>query len=186
MVSFKKFFGRNNDEVEIDPLVDYSLGKMKVGFLVDYDLKTWQVTATTDYDYDGFPAQEWELRSKDDVRFLERSVEDGETEWTLTRRISLREIEGDVPGTILDDGEPPEVVAFDGIDFSAEESSTGTRVVSGSDGESSEEEREFVSWSYGSENGRILFVVQSGDRDFAAYEGEYVEEYQFTTILPNV
>ena len=35
-----------------------------------------------------------------------------------------------------------------------------------------------------SRDGRVLFVVQWGEQRFTAYEGEYVEEYSFTDILP--
>jgi hypothetical protein len=30
----------------------------------------------------------------------------------------------------------------------------------------------------------VLFISQWGPQDFTAYAGEYVEEYQFTDILP--
>ena len=182
MVSFKKLW-RREKEPEIDPLVDYTLDKMRIGFFVDYDLLTWTVTAMTSYDNDGQQTEEWQLASGDQVRFLERAAEDGKVEWTLTRRISLRDVDGDVAGTILDEGEPPEQVRFEDGEYAAVESGSGTMVeTGGASGES--EAREFVSWSYESAGGRVLYVVQSGDRDFSAYEGENVEEYQFTNILP--
>ena len=45
-------------------------------------------------------------------------------------------------------------------------------------------EREFVTWSFAAEDGLLLFINQRGDRDFSAYAGSAVEEYQFTDILP--
>ena len=182
MVSFKKLL-RREKEPEVDPLVDYTLDKMMTGFFVDYDLRTWEVTAITAYNYDGQETEEWQLSSGDQVRFLERAAEDGKVEWTLTRRISLRAVDGDVAGTVLDEGEPPEQVWFEEAEYSAVESGSGTMVET-MGGQGATESREFVSWSYESEGGRVLHVVQSGDRDFSAYEGEYVEEYQFTNILP--
>ena len=182
MVSFKKLW-RRDKEPEVDPLVDYTLDKMRIGFLVDYDLQTWEVTSITEYDYDGLETEEWQLASGDQVRFLERAAEDGKVEWTLTRRIPLRDVDGDVAGTILDEGEPPEQVWFEDVEYAAVESGSGSMVETTGDPGASEA-REFVSWSYEGEGGRVLYVVQSGDRDFFAYEGEYVEEYQFTNILP--
>ncbi|MCY3761597.1 MAG: DUF4178 domain-containing protein [Gemmatimonadetes bacterium] len=182
MVSFKKLW-RREKEPEIDPLVDYTLDKMRIGFFVDYDLLTWEVTAMTSFDYDGQETNEWQISSGDRVRFLERASEDGKVEWTLTRRISLRDVDGDVAGTILDEGEPPEQVRFEEGEYAAVESGSGTMVENAGPSGASQA-REFVSWSYESEAGRVLYVVQSGDRDFSAYEGEYVEEYQFTNILP--
>jgi hypothetical protein len=46
--------------------------------------------------------------------------------------------------------------------------------------------KEFISWAYCDDSGRnVLFVTQHGERDFKSVAGEYVEEYQFTNILPS-
>ena len=170
---------------------ELTLSSMKPGFLVDYDMKTWEVGDCYIYDYDGDMARECELRSGDgDVRFLERAEDEGRVDMTLTRRISLKDVKEDVAGTILDQQDPPEVISFEEVRYQAAESSTGTRRKDGDPGDDDGEDddgeagRDFVSWTYESEGGRVLFVVQSGERDFAAYEGECVEEYQFTDILP--
>ena len=162
---------------------------MTAGFLVDYDLETWEVIGVNVYDYDGFQTQEWELRCNNEMRFLERAEDDGQIEWTLTRRVTLGEVEGDVAGAILDGGDPPEVVTYKDRAYNAVESSTGIRRPFDDGGGEEEvgdddEGGEFVSWSYEGEESRVLYVLQRGEREFVAYEGEYVEEYQFTEILP--
>ncbi len=174
------------DRKDDDLPLELSLSTMEVGFLVDYDLKTWEVIGRNTYDYDGSSALEWELRSGEDVRFLERSEDEGEVELTFTRRISLRDVDEDVAGTILDNGDAPEIANFEGRGYLAVESATGIQLKEGGEGPDNDEGegREFVSWCYESEEGRVLFVTQWGDRDFTAYEGEHVEEYQFTDILP--
>ena len=186
MVNFRKWMGKDVESEET--LQELTLSTMKVGYLVDYDLKTWQVIGINAYDYEGYPAREWELRCGDEVRFLEREEDDGRVEWTLTRRVELSDLDEDMAGIILDDGEPPEVVTYGDRRYLAVESSSGVqRRVESADGvdEGGDSEgQEFVSWSYGGEDGRVLFLVQRGERDFAAYEGEKVEEYQFTDILP--
>ena len=186
MVNFRKWMGKNDESEET--LLELTLSTMKVGYLVDYDLNTWQVIGINDFDYDGYPAREWELRYGDEVRFLERGEDDGRVEWTLTRRVDLSDVDEDMAGIILDDGEPPEVVSYEDRRYLAVESSSGVqrRVESagGVDEDPDDEGHEFVSWSYGGKDGRVLFLVQRGERDFAAYEGAEVQEYQFTDILP--
>lgn len=188
MVNFRKWLGRK--ESEDAPYQDLTLETMALGFLVDYDLSTWEVIGINVCDYDGYETREWELRQGDEVRFLERAEDDGQVEWTLTRRVPLGEVEEDVAGSILDDEDPPEVVTYKSRAYSAVESSTGIQRPlddgEGGEGDGDEEDvgGEFASWSYESEDRRVLYVLQRGAREFVAYEGEYVEEYQFTDILP--
>ncbi len=187
MVNFRKWLGKK--ESEDTSYQDLTLELMTVGCLVDYDLETWEVIGVNVYDYDGFQTQDWELRGNNEMRFLERAEDDGQIEWTLTRRVPLGEVKGDVAGAILDGGDPPEVVTYKDRAYNAVESSTGIRRPF-DDGGGEEEEGdddvggEFVSWSYEGEDRRVLYVLQRGEREFVAYEGEYVEEYQFTEILP--
>ena len=55
----------------------------------------------------------------------------------------------------------------------------------GADGSTAEDDgREFVSWNFEAQDGRLLFLVRWSEQRFSAYEGEYVEEYSFTDILP--
>jgi len=175
----RKWFGGGDEEDE-PPRTDYALEDLQVGYLVDFDLKTWEVIGYNVYDYDGFETREWELRCGEEVRFLELAVDDGQAEWVLTRKIGLRQLDPEVAAAIIDSGDPPEEVRLAGRPYLAVESSAG-QMREGGGGRG----HEFVNWSYESEEGeRVLFISQWGERDFRAYEGEYVEEYQFTDILP--
>ena len=177
-MGFKKWFGDGGEEAE-HTYREYTLATMQVGFLVDYDLKTWQVTGYGTYDYDGFVTKEWELQADGGVNFLECAVDDGKTEWTLTRSIEPSEIDGDIMGEIIANEDPPEIVHFAGRSYTGTESGAGLYRKNGEgDG------REFVNWSFEAADGRVLYISQWGEREFAAYEGECVEEYQFTDILP--
>jgi hypothetical protein len=174
-VGIKKWWGKEEDEV----YQEYTLSTMKKGYLVDYDLKTWQVIGYNTYDFDGFVTREWELRCADEVRFLEAVEDDGRVEWTWTQRIDIQEIQENVVGTIIETDDPPQEVRYEGRLYEAVESSAGLQRAGG-EGRA----REFVNWSYEAKEGRMLFISQWGERDFAAYEGICVEEYQFTDILP--
>ncbi|MFC1525368.1 DUF4178 domain-containing protein [Candidatus Latescibacterota bacterium] len=186
-MNLRKWFGGKEDDEDVDGLVDLSLEAMKTGYLVDHDLETWEVIGYNSYDYDGFITREWELRSGDEVRFLELAVDDARPEWTLTRAITLGDVEEDVLASIGAQDEPPETVHFDGRPYTGAESEAGVQrreaggAATAEDGGSG---REFVAWTYRSEEGRLLYLVRWGERDLSAYEGQRVEEYQFTDILP--
>jgi len=172
----RKWFGGGNDEEEDPPPPEYTLDTMQVGCLVDYDLKTWEVVGYATCDYEGAQTREWELRCGDLLRYLEQ---DEET-WILSARISLRELSEPVAEVIARQGDPPEELHYQGRVYRAISSSAG-EYVEGGKGLG----REFVSWTYETADGdRVLFVSQWGERDYRAFEGEYVEEYQFTDILP--
>jgi hypothetical protein len=177
-MAFKKWFGKK-EESEESLYREYTLDTLQVGFLVDYDLKTWQVSGYATYDYDGYLTREWELKCGDEVRFLERDEEDGRAFWTLVRRIALDQIQEKVAQAIAKGGDPPEELHCAGQLYTGVDSAAGLYRKDGKG-----PEQEFVSWSFESEEGRVLFISQWGERDFSAHEGEYVEEYQFTDILP--
>ena len=177
-MGFRKWFGRRDSDPE-DFCEELTLDAMRVGFLVDYDLKTWEVIGYNTYDYDGFETQEWVLRCGEEVRFLEREEDDGQVEWSLTRRIRIARIQEPVVDRIRAGEDPPEVIHFEGRRYEAVECSAGL-FYEGGGGEG----REFVEWNYESGEERLLSISQWGENDFSAYEGEYVEEYQFTDILP--
>ena len=176
-MGLRKWFGRGGEEGET--FEDYTLSAMKSGYMVDYDLRTWQVTAYQTYDYDGFVTTEWELVQGKEIRFLERSEDDGRIEWTFTQRIEINQIEEPVIDHIVTHEDPPETITYQGRSYHAVESSAGLMREQG-EGEGVE----FVSWSYEGEDDRLLFITQWGERDFKAYEGIYAEEYQFSDILP--
>jgi hypothetical protein len=179
-MGLKKWFGRGREDDESDSLVEFTLSAMKVGYLVDYDMETWEVTAYNTYDYSGFEAREWVIESSDKVVYLERSDSEGEVSWTLTESISLSQISEDVIEHTLRHDNPPKDLTYDGRSHRLMESGAGLFHESAEGPGTS-----FISWTYSDESGRnVLFVTQYGERDFKSVAGEYVEEYQFTNILP--
>jgi len=180
----KNWFGGKDSDEDVDGLADMRLDSMRMGDLVDYDLKTWEVTALSVYDYDGFPTREWQLTAGDEVRFLEREEDDGKIGWTLTRGISIEDLPQDITATLRADQDPPQTIGFDSRQYEAVESTSGVQHDVDADGTATGEGREFVSWNFETQDGRLLFLVQWSEQRIAAYEGEYVEEYSFTDILP--
>ena len=80
---------------------------------------------------------------------------------------------------IIENEDPPETIRYSGKQYKGTESSAGL-YRKNAEGEG----REFVIWSFESGEGRLLYISQWGEREFSAYEGENVQEYQFTDILP--
>lgn len=176
-------FKKKEEEASLDPLSDLSLSNLKKGYFLDFDLKTWEVTSHNRYDYDGDSTDEWELTASDDVRYLEREVDDEET-WVLYRKVNVTDIDEDVRTAIREDDDPPHTVTFEGTEYEAESSDAGLFYRDGgtTPGGSGQE---FVNWTYTDESEKkVLVIEQWGENEFAASAGEFVETYMFSSILP--
>ncbi len=175
---FDFFKKKKKEEFRIEDLV---LAKLKTGFMVDYDMQTYCVAGYNKYQWnEGGVTDEWELKSANETWFLERSEEDGEVEWSLCRKLSVSELEGDVASEIVRNEDPPEVVVFQGNRFTFEEDDIGEFFRGGSG-----EALSFVAWDYEDELGKqFLTIEQWGETKFDMQVGFKVEEYQFTNILP--
>ena len=175
---FSRF--KSKDDDDFDPLADLTLSKLKTGYYLEYDMKTWEVTAHHFYDYgDGYNSEEWQLKSADDLVFLER-YEDDEVEWTLCRKIPMGMIDGEIRKYIREHEDPPEQVVCKGETYYLDES--GPAYFSKKRGG---ETVGFLFWTFLDEQGEKTLTIEQWDEDeFEACLGEYVEEYQFTNILP--
>jgi hypothetical protein len=174
------FFKKNKkEEPDINDLV---LPKLLPGFLVDFDMRTFQVAARNRYHWeDGGDSDEWELQEGDETWFLERSEDDGYVEWTFSQKLSISELEGDIPEYIAKQEDPPEKVTFQGKTYHLEEDDIGEYFRG-----DAKEGLKFIVWDYESEDGEeLLSIEQWGEIKFDLTIGYTVEEYQFTNILPS-
>ncbi len=178
---FDKWFKQKESEDLTDPLHDLTLSKLKVGYLVDFDLKTWEVKSYNTYDFDGERAEEWELDCGDDRCFLER-IEDDEIEWAITRKIALSDITEGVREHIRSHDDPPQTLTIAGQRFLAEGSGAGYYCKGGKG-----EREQMIFWDYTDSSGEKVLSIEQWDEDqFEASAGKYVEEYEFTNILPRL
>jgi hypothetical protein len=180
MSLWKKLFGGKEEEPTIDPLADLVLDKMAPGFLVDHDGRTFEVAAKHYHDTgDGFRTDEWELRSEGEMLYLNRVEADG-AYWTLTRKVPLGMIDDRLKKHIQQHGDPPESIDFEGVTYLMQ-SYGGAQFYRNGRGPA----QPFLYWDYeDDQRERVLTVEQWGDIEFHAYLGHYVEDYQFTNILP--
>ncbi len=175
-MGLKDWFKKKDD---FDPLKDLELSKLRVGFMVDYDLETWQVTGTCRHDYgEGDITDEWEITSGRMKRYLERS-EDDEITWTLSKKIPIGAIDDDIRNYIIAHDDPPDKIVYNAKTYYLEESGTGRML------KQDATPKEFVYWEFIDEDDEnFVTIEQWGETEFEAAAGHYVEEYQFTNILP--
>ena len=173
-----RLFGKKTADDEPDPLADLVLEKLKVGYLVDYDLQTWQVTSYCRYTFSGKDdtVEEWELTAAGVQRYLERA--DGG--WSLSSKISIGDIDGEVRRHILDHDDPPERIVFKDTEYHLDASYTGRMFPEGKGtGE------EVIRWEFLDEaETNFVGIEQWSETEFAAAVGFVAEDYQFTHILP--
>lgn len=174
------FLKPHNKKDSFDPLRDLELSKLKVGYYLDYDLKTYEVTAYHRYDYgEGYFSDEWELTSGREKVYLERE-EDDEVEWSLSRKLPMGAIEGDIRQHVIDHDEPPNQITVKGKVFYLDESGSAYLLP-----EKDGEKTGFVYWDFiDEEDENFVTLEQWGETEFEASQGFYVEEYQFSNILP--
>ena len=173
-----RLFGKKKEVTGPDPLADLVLEKLKVGYLVDYDLQTWQVTGYSRYTFSGKDdsVEEWELTAAGEQRYLERA--DGG--WSLSKKISIGAIDGDIRRHILDHDDPPARIVFKGTAYHLDAAYTGQMFP---DGEGSG--ADVIRWEFLDEDETgFVGVEQWSETEFAAATGFVVEDYQFDHILP--
>ena len=165
---------------QIDPLHDLTLSKLKVGFLVDYNMKNWEVVGYNVYEYGrNDEAEEWCLRAEGALVFLER-YEDDEVEWSFAKKIRMSSIEENLAKHIGQFDEPPRKIHYQNKVFTLDEEDSGLYYEDGK-----APGQEFISWTFLSDDEEsFVSVEQWGENDFEAAAGFYVEEYEFTNILP--
>lgn len=178
-MGWKDFFKKKKNNTP-EPVIELALANLQVGYFVDYDLKTWEVTAYNYYDWGANDiTYEWQLKSHDDTIYLEREPDD-EDYWSISRTISLSSLGPEIKEYIIEHEDPPDQIAYNGIDFYLDETCGGNFYKDGN-----KLKKELLKWDYCDDSGKKLLIIEQwGERNFEASAGCQVEEYQFTNILP--
>ena len=176
-MGLRDLFGRKEKDRELDPIADLVLGKLKIGYLVDYDLKTWEVTGYCRYKFDGNIVEEWEITAGGrEQRYLE--LADGR--WSLAAKVVIGAIDGDIRSHILREEDPPSRIVYKGKHYSLDTSYAGYMFPDGEgDGV------EVLRWEFLDEDeASFLGIERWSETEFGAAIGFFVEDYEFTSILP--
>lgn len=173
-------FKDKNEDNDFDPLADLELAKMKVGYYVDYDLKTWEVTACNRYDYgDGLYGDEWELTAGREKIFLERT-EDDEVCWSVSKKMPIGKVDGNIHRYIMDNDDPPNEIVVEATSYYLDESGSAYFMKGGRGPKIG-----FIQWEFiDDDEDNFIAIEQWGEEEFEAARGRYVEEYEFSNILP--
>ena len=176
---FKNIFNRGKKK---EAEVNLTVRGLQQGYLFDYDLSTWEVKAVYEYDWgsENF-SKEYLVSDGRQKRFL--SVEEDDTLSLLwSEKVKVRSILKDLPNRIVEDNNPPESIAYNGMQFYLEEESPGYFKDLGDD---HDEWEELIAWDYEDEEGNYNLTIERwGERDFEASYGKYIDEFEISSILP--
>lgn len=179
-MGWKDFFGKKDGDNNPESFENLTLSDIKVGYMVDYDLKTWEVTAYNYYDWgEGDITEEWQLKTHDDIVYLELESDD-EEEWSVSRPIPFGRLGPSVRDKLSRTGAPPNEIALDGVVYFLDTVGGGRFYKNGKGAGDA-----FYTWSYEDDAGERFLSIEQWDVDeFEAALGVSVESYHFTNILP--
>jgi len=177
---FSCFSSKKKEDVDLDyDPEDISLNQLKKGSFLDYDLKTWQVKTCYEYDWgDDYFSDEYQITTADESMYL--SVEeDDELEITLTKKINVHSIEGNVTQYIIQHDTAPTEVTFKGVRYFRDSEDAG--YFRNKDNNNWEE---FISWTFYDDSGdKVLSIERWDEEDFEASAGVIAQEYEFSNII---
>ena len=175
---------------EKDPSYDPSnitITDLDEGFVFEYDLKTWKVEEAYEYDWgSNYFSKEFKISDGSETLFLEVE-EDDELEVSLHKKVKVPVIDPDLPDRMVKKGKPPKKLKYQGVTYYRDEESPGYFRNMADDKEEKDSWSELISWSFYDENEeKILTIEQWGERQFEASQGEYIEPYEVSNILPKL
>ena len=111
--------------------------------------------------------------------YLQKESDD-EDDWSLNRSIHFNRLGPEIKETIIDSGDPPSEIVYEGATYFLSETAGGHYLK-----DCKAPGKEMLSWSYEDDaGGKYLTIEQWGEEDFQASVGIAVEPYMFTNILP--
>ena len=122
------------------------------------------------------------LRSASDEIYLSLENE-GELEIVLANKIRLIKLGEDLDDQIVANERPPKTITYEGVKYYRDNESPGYyRNTATTEREQS---IEMITWDYyDDDEEKSISIEQFGEREFEAYIGVYVEEYEFSNIIP--
>lgn len=156
------------------------LNQLVKGAFIDYDLKTWEVKNVFEYDWgDDFFSDEYQLATADETIYLHVEEEDGELHSTISSKINIHSLDGDIANEIIRSERAPMKISYEGEMYFRESESIGYYRNA-----ESENWQELISWTYyDKQEKKIISIDRWGEEDFSASEGIVAEEFEFSNII---
>jgi len=173
---------KKKETLEYDPN-NVRVTHLRKGFMLDYDMKTWEVKACYEYDWgNNFFTYEYKIDTGEEVAYLS-VIEDDELNLTVCKKVNIRTINEDLPELIIDNGQPPKKLIYNGITLFLDSQNPGY-FRDTDDGE--DDVSEFIAWDYYDEAEKyVLSIEQWGEKTFDAAFGKTAKEYHFFFFCPS-
>ncbi|MCR9250127.1 MAG: DUF4178 domain-containing protein [bacterium] len=172
---------KKKEKLSYDPN-NVKVTDLDFNFILDYDMKSWKVTEVWEYDWgDNNFTWEYKIDAGDDAAFLHVD-DDVQLTLTLTRPVKIRKIDEDLVETIVKDEKPPNKLFWEGEKYYLDTDSAG---YCKDHSKETNDWEEFIMWDYYNEDEtKVLSITQWDERNFDAYAGEVVQEFQIENIIP--
>ncbi|GAA4112768.1 hypothetical protein GCM10022393_11360 [Aquimarina addita] len=153
---------------------------LQPNFILDYDLDSWIVKKMYEYDWgDNFFTREFLINNGKSNLYL-HIEEDDELEIAITKKIGLRVLGEHISDVIEETGKPPKKITYDDEIYYRDSEDMGyVRNVE------DDNWSELISWTYLTKNEeKLINIEQTGETNFEASIGEYIQEFKISNILP--
>ena len=173
---------KKKEEPSYDPS-NITVHDLDYGFILEYDLKSWKVEEVYEYDW-GNNNFSWEylINSGDEKAFLSVSG-DNDLNLTLTKQIKIRKLDEDLVDIITKTEKAPSKLFWENEKYFLDEDSAG---YCKDHSNKSNTWDELISYDYfNEEEDKIISITQWDDRNFEAFAGIVLKEYQIENIIPS-
>lgn len=179
-MSLKNLLNKITGKQSSIDVTNLSLRDLKKGYIIDYFMESWVVKEVYEYDWgNNFFSKEYKISSGKADKYLH--VEDeGTLKISISEEINPSEFDKNLKQDIVNNDKPSNKLIYKGKEFNIENENMGYYRNFDEDYKS-----EFVSWEYvDNEQKEFISVMRWGETDITASFGQFLEEYEFSNIIP--
>jgi len=174
-------FKKKKEEPSYDPN-NITVLDLDFDFILEYDLKSWKVEEVYEYDWgnNNF-TKEYKINSGDDVAYLHVADDNG-IKITLTKEIKIRKLDEDLVDTIVKTEKALSKLHWEGDKYFLDSDTAGYFRDCGKD---TNDWEELISFEYYTDDeSKIISITQWDERNFDAFAGVTVKEFEISNIIP--
>ena len=161
--------------------VDYTVNNLKKGFMLDYFLKTWEVKKVYIYDWgNNSYSREYYLHSGNENLYF-NVEDDDELICSVWKKIQLTQISPGLVEIIGATDEGPATISYNNATFVKISSNPAHCFEEGTE----DDFYELINWIYqNTDNKELISIDRVGEEEYEVSHGSYVQEFEFSNILP--